>query len=344
MRAIGRRDFLRVSAAAAATTAIGGGVLAAAPAAEAAAAVATTADGLPPYAGAGSTAPVRPFPLQAVQLGASVFQEKRDRMKTFIQEFDERRFLVLFNKNAGRPNPPGVPVVGGWEDGGQLSGHWTGYYLTSLAQAYADEGEQVYKDKIDWMVNELAAVQDAITAKTAGGGESAPPTIGRVAGRFGKALQLGGDSSAQYVQLPPESVAQLTDFTVATWVNRTTTQGQDWSRVFDFGTGTAVNMFLTVSAGGGGARFAITTGGSQAEQQITAPDPLPVGWTHVAVTLSGSTGTLYVGGAAGGPEHHHHPQPVRPDGRGQHLDRPLPVRRPAAERRRSTSSRSSTAR
>jgi DUF1680 family protein len=291
-----RRDFMRASAvavtAAAAARALPGGPAPSTATAE------TGAQSLPPYVGAGSTAPVRPFQLYDVKLGASVFQEKRDRMKTFVREFDERRFLVLFNTNAGRPNPPGVPVVGGWEDGGQLSGHWTGFYLTSLAQAYADQGEQVYKDKLDWMISELAAVQDAIAKIGGGGGQPEPSQIGRVAGRFGSALQLGGDSPAQYVQLPPEVVAQLTDFTVATWVNRATTQGQDWSRVFDFGAGTAVNMFLTVSAGGGGARFAITTGGSQAEQQITAPDPLPTGWTHVAVTLSGSTGTLYVGGEA----------------------------------------------
>jgi len=294
MRAMGRRDFLRVSAAAAATSAIGGSMLTGAPEAQAAASGALS--GLPPYVGAGSTAPVRPFPLQAVQLGASVFQEKRDRMRAFIQAFDVRRFLVPFNENAGRPNPPGVQVVGGWEGDTQLTGHWTGYYLSALAQSYADGGEQVYLDKIDWMVGELAAVQDAIAAKT-GGGQSATPPIGRVAGRFGQGLQLGGDSAAQYVQLPAAVLSGLTDFTVATWINRTASDGQDWSRVFDFGSGTSAYMFLTVSAGGGGARFAITKGGSGAEQQITAADPLPAtGWTHVAVTLSGGTGTLYVNG------------------------------------------------
>jgi DUF1680 family protein len=163
MGPIRRRDFIRTSAVAAGTVLPG-------VRAHSAAAAGSAAVRLPPPVGAGSTAPVRPFPLRSVRLGASVFQEKRDRMKTFVREFDERRFLVLFNDNAGRPNPPGVPVVGGWEDGGQLSGHWTGFYLTSLAQAYADEGEQVYRDKSDWMVDELAAVQDAITARMDGGG------------------------------------------------------------------------------------------------------------------------------------------------------------------------------
>jgi DUF1680 family protein len=120
---------------------------------------------LPPYVGAGSTGPVRPFQLYDVTLGNGLFQEKRDRMQSFLRMYDERRFLVFFNDMAGRPNPPGVRVPGGWEDGGQLSGHWAGHYLTALGHAYADRGEAVYKDKLDWMVGELAACQDAITAR-----------------------------------------------------------------------------------------------------------------------------------------------------------------------------------
>lgn len=161
-RPMKRRDFMRASAAGVAVVAAARSM----PAAEAQTSARFLADGGPAYVGAGSTAPIRPFSLRQVTLGSSLFQEKRDRMKNFIRQYDERRFLVLFNRNAGRPNPVGVAVPGGWEDGGLLSGHWTGHYLTALAQSYVDKGEQVFKDKLDWMLGELGECQNALTGKT----------------------------------------------------------------------------------------------------------------------------------------------------------------------------------
>ena len=120
--------------------------------------------------GPGSTAPVRPFSLDQVRLGNGLLQEKRDRIKAFLRSYDERKFLVLFNNQAGRPNPSGVTPPGGWEDGGLLSGHWTGHFMTALSQAYADQGEQIFKTKLDWMINELSACQDKITTRMNGTG------------------------------------------------------------------------------------------------------------------------------------------------------------------------------
>ncbi len=69
-----------------------------------------------------------------------------------------------------------------------------------------------------------------------------------------------------------------------------------WSRLFDFGTGTTDYMFLTISDGTN-VRFAITTSGPGGEQQINAAGVLPLStWSLVTVTVSGTTGTLYVNG------------------------------------------------
>ncbi|UCE49994.1 MAG: LamG domain-containing protein [Phycisphaerales bacterium] len=119
-----------------------------------------------------------------------------------------------------------------------------------------------------------------------------------IVGYDGDAVKL--DGSDDYVVLPIGSViGSLTSSTFTTWVNFSSAGGA-WQRIFDFGTGTTVNMFLTPRTGTGGPmRFAITVGGSGAEEQATAPDTLLSGWHHVAVTIDASTRTsvLYLDGA-----------------------------------------------
>ena len=113
-----------------------------------------------------------------------------------------------------------------------------------------------------------------------------------VAGYSNNAVNL--NSTNQYVTLPAGVVGNLTNFTISAWVNQTTIS--TWSRIFDFGTGTSVYMFLAPRNGANNfIRFAITVSGSGGEQHIDGTAALPTGvWTHVAVTLNGGTGVLYV--------------------------------------------------
>ncbi|HEX7055909.1 MAG TPA: LamG domain-containing protein, partial [Bacilli bacterium] len=113
-----------------------------------------------------------------------------------------------------------------------------------------------------------------------------------VSGKNGNALGLNGTDA--YASLPSGIVSDIDDFTIAAWVKVDTSS--NWARIFDFGTGTNTYMFLTPKAAGAGLRFAITTNSNGAEQQLNAA-ALPTGvWKHVAVTLQGSTGRLYVDG------------------------------------------------
>ena len=65
-----------------------------------------------------------------------------------------------------------------------------------------------------------------------------------------------------------------------------------------FGADTTNYFFLTpLNSVSGVMRFAITTSGSGGEQVIDAPIALPTNqWCHVAVTLDGSKGLLYLNG------------------------------------------------
>jgi len=111
----------------------------------------------------------------------------------------------------------------------------------------------------------------------------------------GRGNVLGLDGISQFAWLP-DPVANASTF--AAWVKWN--GGGDWQRIFDFGTGTANYLFLTPRAGvGGKLRFAVTTSSTAGEQVIDAPTAFPTGsWCHVAVTLDGSRGLLYMDGVA----------------------------------------------
>jgi hypothetical protein len=107
-------------------------------------------------------------------------------------------------------------------------------------------------------------------------------------------VHLDGTANG-YVSLPGGLGSALNDFTISTWVK--VDANATWARVFDFGSGTGTYMFLAPASGGTSVRYAITTGSSGGEQQLNRAGNLSTGvWHHLAVTLSGSTGVLYVDG------------------------------------------------
>lgn len=117
------------------------------------------------------------------------------------------------------------------------------------------------------------------------------------AGRIGKAVALDGNDDC--VALPPGIVSNLSDFSIAAWVFLNAEQS--WARVFDFGDDRGRYMFLTPRNRDHKVRFAVSTVYGYNQQVIDGAEALPTGkWVHVAVTLSGRVGTLYVNGIAVG--------------------------------------------
>lgn len=119
----------------------------------------------------------------------------------------------------------------------------------------------------------------------------------RGTGYQGQALQLNG-TAASYAFLKDKGpLSELTDFTIATWVNIKSLS--NWMRIFDFGSGTSQYMFLTPQAGTSGGlpilRYGIRNG--SAEHQVSYPFAFPLNnWTHIAVSQSGPVVKLYVNG------------------------------------------------
>ncbi|MEO5817092.1 MAG: beta-L-arabinofuranosidase domain-containing protein [Gemmatimonadaceae bacterium] len=309
-----RRNFLKTASAAAAGALLLPGLEALADS-RGMAGLATTARGV---------WTVRPFALTQVKLAESLFTQKRDRMLGYARGYGGEanvfagpdRLLSIFRANAGLDTKGALPV-GSWENGtGYLRGHYAGHFMSMLAQAYAGTGDEIFKRKLDYVVQGLAECQDALAA-------AARRPTPRAAGRFGGALQLTGSpiGLAEHVSLPAGVVSGLRDFTISLWINpaqydraRLSDSRADFdqaslgngSAVFDFGTPNPQfaepalsRMFLTIRAGNDTPvpRFAITTSGANGEQRLDATQPLAVDrWTHVAITRAAATATLYVDG------------------------------------------------
>jgi len=111
-------------------------------------------------------------------------------------------------------------------------------------------------------------------------------------GKIGQAVCL--TTVDDYVQLPNDITTTLTDYTVACWVNLNTVNFSNgnnyWGRIFDFGNGTANNMFMAPQ--NGAPYYAIKQSNEVGEQSVKSSTSIFVNtWTHVAVTCSFSETT-----------------------------------------------------
>lgn len=177
----------------------------------------------------------------------------------------------------------------------------TYYYVVSAVNSYAESGNssEVRAMPVDllgyWKFDETNGTVAADSIGAHNGALNGGATW--TGGILGNAVHLDGVNG--FVSLPSGLVNSLADFTISTWVN--VDKLATWERIFDFGSGTGVYMFLTPDSGNSTVRYAITTSSGGGEQQINSASVLSTGvWHHVAVTLAGNVGILYIDGQEAG--------------------------------------------
>ncbi|RMD64989.1 MAG: LamG domain-containing protein, partial [Planctomycetota bacterium] len=104
------------------------------------------------------------------------------------------------------------------------------------------------------------------------------------------ALNFNGNT---YVELPNNEAIRARDFTFAAWVYWR--GGEAWQRVFDFGRDKGHYIFFTPSTDERRMRFQVRNGGPEIFVEINESFPINR-WVHLAVTLDGNTGRIYIDG------------------------------------------------
>jgi len=100
------------------------------------------------------------FPLSDVKLLDGPFKHARDLNIEVLLKYDVDRLLAPYRKEAGLPEK--AKCYPNWEG---LDGHVGGHYLSALAMNYAATGNAECKKRMDHMIAELKACQEANALK-----------------------------------------------------------------------------------------------------------------------------------------------------------------------------------
>lgn len=100
-----------------------------------------------------------PFPLSHVRLLDGPFKDRQEiNARYLLNDVEVDRLLSGFRAQAGLPEK--AKRYGGWEARG-INGHSLGHYLSAVAALYASTGDARAKERVNYIVAELAACQQA---------------------------------------------------------------------------------------------------------------------------------------------------------------------------------------
>jgi DUF1680 family protein len=98
------------------------------------------------------------FNLKEVRLLNSPFRHAMTMDSSYLLQIKPDRLLYRFHKHAGLPVKDSI--YGGWEKDG-ISGHTLGHYLSACSMMYASTGDKEFKNRVDYIVDELRKCQVA---------------------------------------------------------------------------------------------------------------------------------------------------------------------------------------
>jgi hypothetical protein len=103
----------------------------------------------------------QPFDLSQVRLLVGPFQDAQRLDAKYLLSLDPDRLLHAFRLNAGFPST--AQPLGGWEAPNcELRGHFVGHYLSACSLMYQSTGDVQFKQRVDYLVAELAKCQQAL--------------------------------------------------------------------------------------------------------------------------------------------------------------------------------------
>jgi DUF1680 family protein len=116
--------------------------------------------------------PVAPFDLSDVKLLDSPFRKAMELNAEYLLSLEPDRFLHFFRVNAGLK--PLAPPYGGWESPTMGAGRCLGHYLSALSLQFRVTGDRRFKERVDYIVGQLAECQQTNGFLSAQANLSAP--------------------------------------------------------------------------------------------------------------------------------------------------------------------------
>jgi len=101
----------------------------------------------------------RPLPLNRVRLLGGPLKHAQDLNARNLLQLEPDRMLAYYRERAGLARK--AEPYGGWDGAGRnLTGHIAGHYLSAVSLMWAASGDDRFKQRADYIVGEMKAVQD----------------------------------------------------------------------------------------------------------------------------------------------------------------------------------------